>query len=86
MENKNTIHLKDIKGVLVIIQLEDGAHQVITTRKAEAIALNIITQHSPGMSLNVVEEPLEGLSIEYAEGQQSFEDYFKESRKWDGVK
>jgi hypothetical protein len=72
---KKDITIKDVKGLVVIVQLENGVHQVVTARRIEWAVLNLITQLSPEGRLCLIEVPMEGISIDYPEGCETFEQY-----------
>ncbi len=75
--DKNTLDLTDVKGVLVLVQFEDGIRQVITNRKTERAVLNICLSLSDNRKLKLNEDILEGISIEYPKDVESFTDYVK---------
>jgi len=80
-DSKDFIKFKDIKGVLVLVVLEDGTHQVLTNRKTELTVLKVIENLSTNLKLNLIETPFEGLEIEYPGDVQSFQDYIKDLKK-----
>lgn len=77
---KNVLNTDDIKGVLVLVEFEDGMRQILTNRKTELAILNICVSLADNRTLKMTEEPLEGISIDYPEGN-SFTDYVKSKKK-----
>jgi hypothetical protein len=80
-ESTDFIKFKDIKGVLVLVALGDGTHQVLTNRKTELTILKIIENLSTNLKLNLVETPLAGIEIDFPDDVQSFQDYIKNPKK-----